>query len=38
MIFASVTDHPGPVFKQMRKLFDEYKRNLAAASALKAAE
>ena len=29
---------PGPVFKQMRKLFDEYKRNLAAASALKAAE
>ena len=29
---------PGPIFKQMRKLFDEYKRNLQAAASLKAAE
>ncbi len=29
---------PGPVFKQMKKLFDDYKRNLPAAPALKAAE
>lgn len=29
---------PGAVFKQMRKLFDEYKRNLPAAPSLKAAE
>jgi len=29
---------PGPVFKRMRKLFDEYKRNLPVAPALKAAE
>ena len=29
---------PGPVFKKMRKLFDEYKRNLPATPSLKAAE
>ena len=29
---------PGPLFKQMKKLFDDYKRNLPAAPALKAAE
>jgi D-alanine transaminase len=29
---------PGPVFKKMRKLFDEYKRNLPAMHSLKAAE
>ena len=29
---------PGPVFKQMKKLFDDYKRNLPAEPALKAAE
>ena len=29
---------PGPLFRQMRKLFDEYKRNLPAAASLKAAE
>lgn len=29
---------PGPLFKQMRKHFDEYKHNLPAASSLKAAE
>jgi D-alanine transaminase len=29
---------PGPVFRQMRKLFDEYKRNLPAEPSLKAAE
>jgi D-alanine transaminase len=29
---------PGPLFKQMRKLFDEYKRNLPAQPSLKAAE
>ena len=29
---------PGPVFRQMRKRFDEYKRNLPAAPRLKAAE
>ncbi len=32
------TGKPGPIFKQMRKLFDEYKRNLPAAPSLKAAE
>jgi len=29
---------PGPLFRQMRKLFDEYKRNLPATPSLKAAE
>ena len=29
---------PGPVFKKMRQLFDEYKRDLPAAPQLKAAE
>ena len=29
---------PGPLFKQMRKLFDDYKRNLPAVPTLKAAE
>ncbi len=29
---------PGPLFKKMRQLFDEYKRNLPAATQLKAAE
>jgi len=29
---------PGPVFRKMRKLFDEYKRNLPATPSLKAAE
>lgn len=29
---------PGPVFKRMRQLFDEYKRNLPTGSLLKAAE
>ena len=29
---------PGPVFKKMRGLFDDYKRNLPAADQLKAAE
>ena len=32
------TGRPGPVFKQMQKFFDEYKRNLAAAPSLRAAE
>ena len=32
------TGRPGPVFKQMQKLFDEYKRNLSAAPSLRAAE
>ncbi len=29
---------PGPIFRQMKKLFDDYKQNLPAAPALKAAE
>ena len=32
------TGVPGPVFKKMRALFDDYKRNLPAAPQLKAAE
>ncbi len=29
---------PGPIFRQMKQLFDDYKQNLPAAPALKAAE
>lgn len=32
------TGKPGPLFKHMRRLFDEYKHNLPAAPQLKAAE
>ena len=32
------TGVPGPVFKQIKKLFEDYKRNLPAEPALKAAE